>query len=600
MKKTEKQKKEKKGSLLVQIGTIFVIIFLFVILGFAIIQIAGNNMTYFEAKREYLTPFLKNTQRQEEKALTNLEWYVPYWRTHASEVLQEYENPSYEDDEEQYSLDFELITSDKITAADLEALPEKRKLRVAANAYRIFSNNLDLSQWQLNNEYLFIIDVNKDSIGFIYEQGDDLDISMEYTRSSLGQMMWPDPDSIPPIVKAYSEGKTTNTSFIRYDFDKDDTHLYLGFYPVVKNGKILYVIGIAHDWSEHHSTLIINLIILVAISIVFLTIAGFILLHFVNRAAVRPLKKIQNAVREYRKDKNTDGVIEKMDRIRARNELGELSDDVTDLVVELNRFNQENAKLIGDRKQVEAELSLASAIQNGVLPKAFPEEKDYQLFASMTPAKEVGGDFYDFFTIDDTHVGLAIGDVSGKGVPASLVMMTTKMLIKQHTLSGHSPAEVLKKTNDTICAENEREMFVTAWLGILDRTTGKIIASNAGHEYPILCTGDDGFRLMKDKHGFVLGGMDMSKYKEYEIELTPGSTLFLYSDGAPEATNASDQLFGTDQMLSVLNRDPKLRPEELCSEMAKAIDDFVGEAPQFDDLTMLCVRYNGWDSSESI
>ena len=252
-----------------------------------------------------------------------------------------------------------------------------------------------------------------------------------------------------------------------------------------------------------------------------------------------------------------------------------------------------NGRLIGERKRVETELSLAATIQNSVLPKTFPDEKDYRLYACRTPAKEVGGDFYDFFNIDENHVGLCIGDVSGKGVPASLFMMITKMLIKQYALAGNSPAEVLRKSNETLCSENESGMFVTAWFGILDRTTGKITASSAGHEFPMIREAGGEFSLFKDPHGFVLGGMDFSRYKEYEIALSPGSTLFVYTDGAAEATNSYNELFGTDRMLKVLNEAPDRSPEELCNAMKDEAFDFTGEAPQFDDLTLLCVRYDG-------
>ena len=143
--------------------------------------------------------------------------------------------------------------------------------------------------------------------------------------------------------------------------------------------------------------------------------------------------------------------------------------------------------------------------------------------------------------------------------------------------------------------KNEKEMFVTAWFGILDRTTGKITAVSAGHEFPLLRGSTGNFELLKDRHGFVLGGMDMTRYKEYEIELPPGGTLYVYTDGAAEATNSQDELFGTDRMLEALNKNPELPPEGLCKAMVDAIDEFVGEAPQFDDLTMLCIRYNGWE-----
>ena len=208
----------------------------------------------------------------------------------------------------------------------------------------------------------------------------------------------------------------------------------------------------------------------------------------------------------------------------------------------------------------------------------------------MTPAKEVGGDFYDFFLIDDDHLGLVMADVSGKGVPAALFMMVSKILIQNFAMTGRSPAEVLKSVNDQICANNREEMFVTVWFGILDIPTGVITAANAGHEYPIIKKGDGGFELLKDKHGFVIGGMEGMKFKEYEIVLGAGDVLFLYTDGVAEATNAENELFGTGRMLEALNKNKDAGPEEILSAMKSDVDEFVGEAPQFDDLTMLAVK----------
>jgi serine phosphatase RsbU (regulator of sigma subunit) len=589
-KKQEKQKsgkREKRRSLLVQIGILFAVIFLVVIPAFVVIQVVGNTRTYMEAKREHLTPIMKNVQRQEEKSIKNLEWFVPFWMEHRDEIRERASGANGEEAYASYiSFDDEDITPDM-----LDKLSEEEKLNTATAAYRIFCSMLALQQWTLVDEQLFIIDVHKETFGYLYDKAQN--VESDDFIPYLGMKNWKEGETIPNCLVAYLLGKSQEVMFERMESRKNGLYYYWGFYPVVKNGQIMYVIGILHDWSEYHSTLIKNLNLLIVISVAILISAGAILLHFVYRAAVRPVKKIQYAVRDYRKDKDSASIIQKLNRILQKNELGDLALDVSDMVEEIERYNEENTKLIGERQRVETELSLAATIQNGVLPKVFPEEKDYRLFASMKPAKEVGGDFYDFFNIDENHVGLVIGDVSGKGVPASLFMMITKMLIKQHALSGYSPADVLEKTNAIICSENESGMFVTAWFGIMDRRTGVIVATSAGHEFPMIKEAGGEFTLFKDKHGFVLGGMDDSKYKEYEITLTPGSTFFIYTDGAAEATNIDDELFGTDRMLDVLNEAPDRSPEELCKAMEDSAMAFTGEAPQFDDLTLLCVRYDG-------
>jgi sigma-B regulation protein RsbU (phosphoserine phosphatase) len=224
---------------------------------------------------------------------------------------------------------------------------------------------------------------------------------------------------------------------------------------------------------------------------------------------------------------------------------------------------------------------------------AFPERPEFDVYATMTPAKEVGGDFYDFFLIDDTHLGLVMADVSGKGVPAALFMMVSKILVQNYAMTGRGPAEVLQAVNDQICANNREEMFVTVWLGILDTATGLIRAANAGHEYPVVKQPDGIFDLVKDKHGFIIGGMEGMRYKEYELQLAPGAKLFLYTDGVVEATNAEKELFGTQRMLEALNADPDAAPEAVLGNVHQAVNSFVKSADQFDDLTMLCLEYRG-------
>ena len=241
----------------------------------------------------------------------------------------------------------------------------------------------------------------------------------------------------------------------------------------------------------------------------------------------------------------------------------------------------------------ESELKTAAGIQANMLPTAFPDRPDIEMYASMDPAREVGGDFYDFYPIDDDHLGLVIADVSGKGIPAALFMMSSMIVLENYALAGLSPSAILEEANSRLCSSNKEEMFVTVWLGILDLNTGILTAANAGHEYPVIHRSGRPFELFKDKHGFVLGGMDDMKYKEYEIRLEPGDEIFLYTDGVPEATGKSGELYGTDRLLAALDRADGSGPRGLLEAVTEDVDRFVGDAEQFDDLTMLCLRYLG-------
>ncbi|MBQ5804826.1 MAG: serine/threonine-protein phosphatase [Erysipelotrichaceae bacterium] len=242
------------------------------------------------------------------------------------------------------------------------------------------------------------------------------------------------------------------------------------------------------------------------------------------------------------------------------------------------------------------ELYTATKIQMAMLPHVFPpfpDRKEFSLFASMDPAKEVGGDFYDFFLIDDDHLCVVIADVSGKSVPAALFMMASSIIIRGVAGTGVSPEEILTISNRKICSHNPYDMFVTVWLGILEISNGKLTASNAGHEYPAIMKAGGNFELLKDRHGLVIGVMDDTEYTGYTVQLEPGDKLFVYTDGVSEATDKNNTLFGTDRMLEALNKDPGADPETILKNVNDGINGFVRKAEQFDDVTMLCLEYKG-------
>ncbi len=259
------------------------------------------------------------------------------------------------------------------------------------------------------------------------------------------------------------------------------------------------------------------------------------------------------------------------------------------LVIE-QRHKQEE-----ERRRLGTELQMASEIQNGMLPHtfpAFPDRKEFDVYASMTPAKEVGGDFYDFFLIDDDHLCLTIADVSGKGIPAALFMMVSKTILKSNALLGISPSEILANVNQTICSNNPQEMFVTVWIGILELSTGIVTAANAGHEYPMILKNGES-SMMKDKHGLVLGAMDGVPYQEYTFKMDPGDILYVYTDGIPEAIDPQEKMFTTDRIVEALNQKPNDTPQECMANVRSALDKFVQGEDAFDDQTMLCIVYHG-------
>ena len=284
------------------------------------------------------------------------------------------------------------------------------------------------------------------------------------------------------------------------------------------------------------------------------------------------------------------------DTYRTGDEIEILADSFARLSRKTIDYVEQVRSVTAEKERIGAELNMAAAIQSSMLPHdfpPFPNRTEFDLYASMDPAKEVGGDFYDFFLIDDDHLGIVMADVSGKGVPAALFMMVSKVILQSVAMLGGSPESILTKTNEAICSNNQVDMFVTVWVGILEISTGKLTAANAGHEYPVLMRAGGNFELFKDKHGFVIGGMEGVKYRQYELQLNPGDKLFLYTDGVPEATDADKNLFGTERMIEALNKSKNGDPKEILHGVREAVDSFVKEAEQFDDLTMLCLDYKG-------
>ncbi len=283
-----------------------------------------------------------------------------------------------------------------------------------------------------------------------------------------------------------------------------------------------------------------------------------------------------------------------------KDEIGDLYADIRKMQLGIIRYMNNLKYVTEEKKRIGTELDIANRIQASMLPNtfpAFPDRSEFDLYALMKPAKSVAGDFYDFFLIDDDHLGIVIADVSGKGIPASLFMMMAKIIISNNAQVGDSPHNVLERANARICRNNDENMFVTVWFGILTISTGHVIASNAGHEYPAFQKEDGTYELYHDRHGFVLGGMEGARYKDYEFDMKPGQTIFLYSDGVPDATTAENERFGPERMVEALNKRPEADPRDLVHYMLRTVDDFDGDVPQFDDITMVALRYNGQKES---
>ncbi len=315
--------------------------------------------------------------------------------------------------------------------------------------------------------------------------------------------------------------------------------------------------------------------------ILLFTVMYMLVALLVDRLVVRKLHRVNGSLR-----KITGGDLNETVQVRTNKEFSDLSEDINKTVAALRGYIE------AAKQQIKEELKMAALIQDSALPKNFKLPSDnIELYALMTPAKTVGGDFYDFFYINTDYLCLVIADVSGKGVPASLFMMRAKTAIKNYARTGMGPAELLKRANNTLCEGNDAEMFVTVWLGILDLNTGLMKCSNAGHEYPVLMRAGGEYELLKDRHGLVLAAMENVPVREYEIQLNPGDRLMVYTDGVPEAINEKNEAYGTQRLVRRLNLRKDASQELALEDVLRDLRSFAGNAEQFDDITMLGLTY---------
>lgn len=393
------------------------------------------------------------------------------------------------------------------------------------------------------------------------------------------------------IWALYAQNKGTDTPIIT---DNSYGYNYTSVSPVLdENNKAIAEIQYILDMKEVRSHLNSFLYTMLLISLAIVTVAILAYILFVRRVVTKPISKLA----KFTKEITDSGEFENQRiEIKTGDEIEDLGNSFNYMLTEITHYIDNLTAVTAEKERISVELNVAKDIQASMLPcifPAFPERPELDIYATMTPAKEVGGDFYDFFLVDDDHLVLVMADVSGKGVPAALFMVIAKTLLKNCAQTGLSPKDILEKVNNQLCENNEAELFVTVWLGILELSTGRLIYANAGHECPVLKRANGDYELIKVKHGFVLAGLEGVRYKEYELSLCIGDKLYLYTDGVAEATDADNQLYGTDRMLFALNDNKNVSAQKLLHLMKEDIDTFVGEAPQFDDITMLALELKG-------
>ena len=411
----------------------------------------------------------------------------------------------------------------------------------------------------------------------------------------LGAEAQEDPGALFNKWTAWTTGRKPASVDVQ---DNKYGHVFIYSEPVYINGEKIGLVCVEVLVESVNQAIWSMTVILVVLLCVALLIPTTVMLWWIRNKVLRRLDGLEKHVAEYsvNKDVTLADTMEKeleagMKSSRHEDEITILAIQFVQMIRELETYMQNIQAVTADRERIATELNVATNIQASMLPNifpAFPERDEFDLFASMTPAKEVGGDFYDFFMTDENHMALVIADVSGKGIPAALFMVIAKTLIKNHTQMGKPPEIALRDANNQLCEGNSESMFVTAWLGLLDLVTGDLSFSDAGHETPFILRADGEVELLKPRRKVPpLAIMDGLKYRENHAQLNVGDSLFLYTDGVPEATDANEELYGMERLEAFLRLHTSDAPQNLLEAVHENVNQFVGDAPQFDDLTML-------------
>lgn len=512
-------------------------------------------------------------------------------RKYQEKMIQKFEN---------YMSDIFEFCMSYVDAEDLQNCIETGEVSEKYNQLQFVINHMKDTH---DIEYLYIVkptdNIGKDNMMYVMSAAVSLSNPDDDENDFLGDLSGYEFDEyVKGQYAARMDGSSETTFFANSTLYGD---LYSGVKPIInKKGETIALLcaDISIDEIKKiRNDYMIHISIFVALwTVLILAIMSF----WIRKIVVTPIVKIEASATDFvkhsRTERNPNNLVFKDPQVKTGNELELLSDSLISMSEDMKSYMKEIIKESIEKQRIGAELDVATKIQAAYLKKIKDEyhnREDFDIHAIMTPAKEVGGDFYDFFFIDETHLALVMADVSGKGIPAALFMLISLSFIRDWAKFLKSPAETLTTVNKMLCENNEEQMFVTCWMGVLDLETGLITATSAGHEFPVIRHADGNYEVLKDKHSFVLAGFDAVKYKNYEIQLNPGDSIFLYTDGVPEATNANNEMFGMDRTIEVLNTNAEASPEDILNNVKKAVDEFVGDAPQFDDLTMLCCKYKG-------
>ena len=394
-----------------------------------------------------------------------------------------------------------------------------------------------------------------------------------------------EPDYNASAKKVFENGETVVRHTIKA---RSGSHIAAMLPVRDDSGNIIAVVGVEKSIQEFVKAGFDFAKFILISGVIFAFILFSLFVIFINKYLIHPILMITEEVRHFAEDDPLPSDM-LLKVVHHNDELSTLANSVRQMEYDVCRNIEKLTKVTAEKERMETELNLAAKIQMDMLPTEyppFPDRTDFDLFASMSPAKEVGGDLYEYMMMDDDRLLICVGDVSGKGMPAALFMGKCKTLIDSYASSDLTPGEIFNFTNDQLCAGNETGLFVTCWLGIFTFSTGQLVFVNAGHPSPVLYH-DGKFDYLRSKPNLVLGGMEGVPYTEHLVTLSKGDRLFVYTDGVTEATDINEELFGEDRLLAAVQGTENLNAPETVVAVRNSIDTFVGKAEQFDDITML-------------
>lgn len=594
---------KKGGSLLVQLGIVVGILFTLTTLinGFFIWRMGNSN---------YMNVLQINTAcdlaqvRSDMERYNSLSWLLDYWQDRGKEM--NLTGDAKERDVEVATVLAELGVADArhVTDAQAAGLTEVQQRRFAEHCYLDIHRCFQVIKANMGMESLYCASystTNATTAFPIFQGVDDSATTANEITYALGAE-WPFNLSLHPAILESLSSAEDRPFFETVTFVGDNVDRFVGFLPVIVDGEIRCHICATYTTAGLQEAILEEMRGFELANAIIMVVSAAVLLVLGQRY-LRKLAQVQTEVRTYRKTKDTDAIVQGLLAVHANNEVGRLADDISQMAVELDRYTKETAQLSAERERINTELELAALIQKTSLPSVFPpfpERHDFGLFASMEPAREVGGDFYDFFFVSKNKLAIIVADVSDKGIPAALFMMRTKAAIKDLAMEGLAVNEVMEHTNSDLWADNEAGMFVTVWLGILDLRTGTMEYVHAGHTCPVLIK-DGTAAYVRNKCDFIVGALPGGSFHRQELHLNRGDALFLYSDGVTEALSVNKRLYGPDRLANVLSQEALVAPSadanEYCEAICLAVKDdvanFAEGAEQSDDITMLCLRYEG-------